>query len=456
MNATARLRSGCIAAGLLGLLIVAPAGAQRIPQQLSVDDAIRIARENNPAYLKSLNDIDVEDMSVRNRWAAFLPTASANMNFSGNRTANLSYIDDSGRPVNEGVREEHTTSGASQGLNLSMMLFDGGQSVANLRAARATREATSARLDLDRHLLETAVAREYFAVVKADRLIDLEQRLLAARKDELERTQRLLGLASSKYVDVLSAQVNVADAERSLDDARAAAQKARLVLIERLGVSGEPTFALSTTTPEIFDPARINAEQLISRASTTSPLVRRAEADLFAQSRQVSAAKGNRLPVISASANLGRSVNGEGLGYFAGKINPDDNRSLGFSLGVQLPLFSRFNTSLTIARASAAEADAREEVRAQKLAVERAVRSALIDLGNAYRGVQMAQRKVDLSREQLAAAQEEYRLGALTFINLQQIINSAAAAERQMLDAQFNFVNNLIMLEQQVGSKLER
>jgi len=445
---------------VIGLLlscsaVAAPAAAQNVPQQLSLDDAIRIARENNPAYLQALNDIEVEDMAVRNRWAAFLPTASGNLNFGGNYNSRLTAEDEFGQPVERPERLITEGSSSNQTLNLSMTLFDGGRSIANLRAARATRDATTTRVDLERHRLETSVARDYFAAVKAEKLIELEQQLLAARVDELDRTQRLLSLASSKYVDVLSARVNVADAERSLDNARAGAQKARLALLQRMGVQGDVAFTLATAPPEIFDPARIDAEQLVSRAIQSSPMVRGAEAELIVQSRQVSAAKGSRWPTISASANLSRGINGPGYGYM-GEFNPDANRSFGFGIGVSVPLFNRFSTSLDIVRASAAELDAREEVRAQKLAVEHGVRSALIDLGNAYRGVQMAQRKVDLSREQLRAAEEEYRLGAMTFINLQQIINSAAAAERQLLDAQFNFLDNLILLEQQVGSKLER
>lgn len=444
-----------VVAAVLASSAAGSAFAQTVPRQLSVEDAIRIARENNPAYLKALNDVDIEDMAVRNRWAAFLPSVSGSFGFRGAYNETLTGMNEFNEPVRLEDPEIHRSSSASQGLDFSMTLFDGGQSIGNLRAARATRDATTVRIGLEGHRLDMDVTRDYFAVVKADKLIELEQQLLGARKDELDRTRRLLSLASSKYVDVLSAEVNVADAERSLDDARAAAQKARLALRERLGVSGDANFTLSTAAPAIFDPAQINADELVDRAVTSSPMVRSAEAQLFAQSRQVSAAKGSRLPTISASAGISRGISGDGYGYM-GEFNPDANRSFGFGIGVSIPLFNRFGPSLNIVRASAAEADAREDVRAQKLAVERGVRTSLIDLGNAYRGVQMAQRKVDLSREQLTAAEEEYRLGAMTFINLQQIINSAAGAERQLLDAQFNFVNNLIELERQVGSKLER
>jgi len=441
--------------GVLALGVAVPVAAQDVPRQLSIEDAIRIARENNPAFRKSLNDVDVEDMSVRNRWAAFLPSVSGSVGFGGSYSERLTAEDEFGQPLERQERLISETSSARQSLNLSMNLFDGGQSIANLRAARASRDATFARIETEGHRLDADVQRDYFAVTRAESLILLEQRLLAARKEELDRTRRLLNLASSKYVDVLSAEVNVADAERALDDARAAAEKARLALLERLGVAGGADFVLSTDPPEIFDPAQLDTDALVRQAVEANPIIRAAEAQLFAQSRQLSAARGGRLPTLSLSAGLERGISGAGYGQL-GNFNPDANRGISFSFGINIPLFNRFSTSLDITRASAAEADAREEVRAQKLAIERGVRSALIDLGNAYRGVQMAQRKVDLSREQLAAAEEEYRLGAMTFINLQQIINSAAAAERQLIDARFNFVNNLIMLEQQVGSNLER
>jgi outer membrane protein TolC len=83
--------------------------------------------------------------------------------------------------------------------------------------------------------------------------------------------------------------------------------------------------------------------------------------------------------------------------------------------------------------------------------VEREVRSALIDLENAYSGVQLAERSAEIARERLRQGQEQYRLGTLDFTSLQRMIDDVAAAERQVITAYYQFATALLTLEEKVG-----
>jgi outer membrane protein TolC len=82
------------------------------------------------------------------------------------------------------------------------------------------------------------------------------------------------------------------------------------------------------------------------------------------------------------------------------------------------------------------------------------VRSAHIDLLNAHKILQLAERKAQLSRERLQLAQEQYRNGAMSFAELQIVIDRTAAAEREVVDAQAQYAANLTLLEQHVGGHL--
>ena len=135
------------------------------------------------------------------------------------------------------------------------------------------------------------------------------------------------------------------------------------------------------------------------------------------------------------------------------ELNPQ-NRTLSFGLRASLPLFTRFETSLAIARAEAAADDARHELRAARLALEREVRAALADYRNAYRSLELAERAAELSAERLRMAQERYRLGALSFTELQAVQDRAAAAEREALGARFEAARALVALEERLGRPL--
>jgi outer membrane protein TolC len=75
---------------------------------------------------------------------------------------------------------------------------------------------------------------------------------------------------------------------------------------------------------------------------------------------------------------------------------------------------------------------------------------------NAYRTAQLADERAKLERERLAAGQEEYRLGGISYFQLQQYADGAANAERQLLNARFDFVRATIALEEKIGAPLER
>jgi len=241
-----------------------------------------------------------------------------------------------------------------------------------------------------------------------------------------------------------------------VDLARGAAEKAKLQLKSTIGIEGGGQFTLSSEPPVVFDPAALNGDALVQRALSSSPTVLAANAQVIVADKNTSAARALRFPTITGGMSFGRSTSAQGYGAVGQFDLP--NRSLGFSLGMTLPLFTKFSTGANIANAEAAEADTRQALRGTRLAVERDVRSALVDLHNAYRTVQLNQIKADLSREQLAMAQEEYRRGVtgMDFFRLQQIVNDEARAQRDLLNARFDFIAALANLEERLGGPLER
>jgi outer membrane protein len=80
------------------------------------------------------------------------------------------------------------------------------------------------------------------------------------------------------------------------------------------------------------------------------------------------------------------------------------------------------------------------------------VRGALIDLDNAYRAARLAERTVELNRQRLELAQEQYRVGALTLNDLTDAVERAARAERDALRTRFEFATALATLDERAGA----
>ena len=439
------------------LAFAAPVAAQlpppvEVPARLTVEDALRLAREHNPALRRAGNDGAVAAAQLRQAWSAFLPELGTSLGFGAGSSRSVTGQDDFGRPVTLPDARSFRSSRASQSINANLTLFDGTANLQNLRARRADARAVDLSFAAQQSAVEAQVRRAFYQTLRAERSIALEEQLLASARDRVERAEQLLRLAANDQVDVLGARADAASQEQKLERARGEARKSKLALLQTIGIEATSGLELHAVLPDVFDPAALDVDSLVAVAAIHNPGIAQRGAQQVAAERRASAARGSRLPRITMAGSYGRSMN---LNRFEalGELNPQ-NTQLDFSLNVSLPLFTRFGTGAQIAQADAQAEDAREDARATRLDLAAEVRSAHIDLANAFRSLELAELSAELSRERLELAQEKYRLGALGFTELQNVIDRTAQAQRDAIDARFGFLAARVALEEKLGTSL--
>jgi outer membrane protein len=432
-----------------GLMLAATVGAQE-PTVLTIERALEMAREYNPAYRRALAQDEASGAGVRAGFGAFLPSLNASLNWNGNRNTTQIGEDDFGRPILGDSSVTFESSSASQGVSSSITLFDGLQNLNNYRAAQASADAADATVSQQGIAIEAEVARRFYSAVQARRLIDVEEQLLAVSRQQLDATRRLFSVAARTEVDVLGAQAQLAQQEQALALAEGDARRADLLLAEQIGIQDQMAFELSGALPQPFDPAMFDVDSLVQFGFEQSPVLAQATADLAQARFSAGAAKGRYWPTVTASANFARSESSGGFDSFF-EINPRTNRGLGFGLSVQVPIFNRFTTRNAVAQAVAQATIAEENLREAELRVERSIRSAHIDLVTAFRRLQLAQQAVDFGRRRLAMAQEQYQLGTIDFTNFQQIVTQTSQDARQLINAELEFARALVTLEESLG-----
>lgn len=433
-------------------LAIAPASAWAQTHALTLDDALRMARANNPAYLKVQNDGKVAAAQIKQSFGALFPSLNANLNATGFTSSRVTGENDYGQPVKLPTAVDFKGSSAQQGIGFNMKLFDGGAMIRDLGAARAQAAAVDAYVYAQAASLTGDVTRQYYAALRAARMIDVEKRLLVSAKDRLDRTEQLLRVAGSSPVDVLGARVEVASQEQQVARAEADARKQALALNEVMGLSGDVDYQLTTDIPPVVDPSGISTQALLNDALKSSPIILQADAAIRGADKRAAATKATRFPTISANANFGRSMSLSSYDALW-ELNPQ-NHGFNFGLSAAIPIFNNFRASYAIAQAEAAAADAKQDARGARLRVERQIRSALEDLGNSYKQLRLAEKKAAISRDRLELAQEQYRNGAMTFSDLQNVIDRTAAAEREAVDARFTYASALSFLEEYAGASL--
>lgn len=114
------------------------------------------------------------------------------------------------------------------------------------------------------------------------------------------------------------------------------------------------------------------------------------------------------------------------------------------------------DVALSVEQAEAARKDAAQEVRALELRLRVDITEAFYNLETAQRTVQLQRTNRDRAQEELRLAQERYRLGAGTFLELLDSQTLAAQAEVDYINAVYSFHNALAALEAAVGRPLPR
>ena len=448
------MKTRIILAGLLACF-ASPLFAQGGLPKMSLADALEIARDRNPEYRRAIVDRNARSSSLRRGYGTFLPSITASMNWNGNRQTTVTGNDDFGRPVNLPEPVTFLSSSASQNIQASVTLFDGLRNVKQLRAARYDLDAADEGVRGVGIQVDAEVKTRFYQAIRRQRLIAVEQDLLASAQDRLSANERLFRVGSTDQVDVLGAQVDVARQEQALEQARGEAGIARLAVLQQLGILDESLdFESVGSLAEPFDPSVLDAELLVRRSLEISPTVTQADAQAAAASQRAGAQRGQWLPTVSLQAGYSRSLQERDYSAF-GQLNPRDY-GFGFGVNFSFPIFSGFQRSDDIVQADATAHRAEETYRERTLQVEQEVRAAFIRLRSAYDGLLIQRRATDLSRRQVELAREQFRIGSasMPFISLQQINASAALDERALVDAEYNFAIALVNLEARVGEPI--
>jgi outer membrane protein len=124
------------------------------------------------------------------------------------------------------------------------------------------------------------------------------------------------------------------------------------------------------------------------------------------------------------------------------------------SLGLSLPLFNGFQREQTIELSAADQSDAQYNLKAEQLKLNADVQSAHVTLLADYQALKLQESNSVAAREALQLAEERYRVGLNSLVDLQQARSDYETAEAGRIYAVFEFHRAFAALESAVGRSL--
>ncbi len=193
--------------------------ASNAPISLTLEDAIARARANSPQFQAALMQLGLaREDSVQAR-AALLPGVDYNNSFlytQGNGTASGRFI------ANNGVHEYLSQGAVQQSIGIGQ--------VADYRRASAAQALARAKAEIAARGLTVAVVQAYYGLEAAEAKTASTQAASDEAQRFLEMSRQLEQGGEVAHSDVIKAQIQANDQQRALQEAKLAAENARLAL----------------------------------------------------------------------------------------------------------------------------------------------------------------------------------------------------------------------------------
>jgi len=491
------------ALALASLLACTPGAAvaqEAVPAELSLVQAIDIARGNNPTFLQARNDERLADWDVRQAYGALLPTASISTGVSWQGAGEQRFGSLTLGDLGFADQPSYYFSNYNVGLSYSLDWA----TIVGPSASKAGRAVTRAQIGLADATLISEVTSAYVEILRQQEALRIAGAQLENSRFNLRLAEGQLEVGSVTPIDVGQAEVQVGRAEVTVLQTGNAVETARMRLLQQLGMPVTQDFRASTTF-ELSEP-RWELDELRQLALAENPTLQVRRTSRESAEIGVSSAKSAYMPTLSVStgwsgftreassveaqiaqaqAQVANTIaqcvaTNDLYGRLADPLPPRDCSRFAFtdeqrraisqqnnqfpfafersppslSLGLSIPIFQGLSRQRNLEAARLQRDDMVEQVREQEIALEADLSIGLANVRTAYQSALLEERNRTLADQQLRLARERYQLGAITFVELVDAQTVLAQAEADRVSAVFAYHDAVTLLEALVGTPL--
>ena len=384
----------------------------------TIDECIAVALENNVSLAQAGESLESSRSDVMSNWSGVLPRVSASITATDYLT------------VAEGA---DASSGSRTGsLSLSQSIVDA-STFARISAAYHERDAAAHSLEATRRGVVFSTKEAYYALLKAERLEEVQEEALKLAEEQLRKAESLYELGSASRSDLLKARVQVGQAKLALISARRSTETARATLCYTLGIEIPTDIQVVDPPAEREEPE--NLDYGLTEAVSRRPDIRAKEEEVAAARRSLLAAKAARWPYLDLSVSYSRS---EGtFGDLLSSVRDDYTRSA--SLTLSIPIFNGLATKAGIAGSKAALRSYELSLRDARLSAAYEIETARLRVLEQRERVAAAEQAVEQAEEDLKISQERFRLRAASMLELIDARVAYSQARADLVEAKYDY-----------------
>jgi|CXWL01.1.fsa_nt_gi outer membrane protein TolC len=481
----------------------APAPPDALTRRLSVEEAVRLALENNLGIQIARINPEIQDLTLAVTRASWAPTFTTSFQDSSTDSPATSFLSGG----QEKTSDDRLTSsvGIQQALkrggNYSFGWDNSRSTTTNLFSnfSPQTRSALSLHveqplarnfgidsirqqllvnqtsrdisdIDLQQTLATTtrSVRNAYWDLAYALTSLQVQQQSLELAQESLRNTQARVNIGTTPPIDIVEAESEVATRQEAVILAQSQIEEAEDTLRALIFNPSTPDFWTLRIEPSelpAFQPASVNVDAVVRSALERRTDLRQSRKTLEANDVTIRYFRNQILPDVTASVDYGVQGTGgtqfvRGAG-FPGPITGQSTRGFGTVLGdIFTNAFPAWTVALNVsyplghgtqeanlARARLQYSQAQTQIRSQELQVTSQVRSAARQVATNEQRVQTTRVSRELAERRLDAEQRKFAAGTSTSFIVFQVQRDLAQARNNELRAILDFNRSLVDLD---------
>ncbi|GEP50615.1 membrane protein [Flavobacterium noncentrifugens] len=420
------------------LLLALPISAQQL---LTVEDAIKIALENNYEIKISKNDLRIDQTNVTVGNAGLLPTVAANI-VDNNGIQNTSQTRSDGTVNN---LDNAKNNSLNYGVGLNWTIFDGFGMFARYDQLKELQKLGESELKLTVLSKVSDVMTTYFDLVQQQQQLKALDTTILISQERVTLAQNRFTIGKAAKLEVLNAKVDLNTDETALLRQKETYANTKIALNQILARDTTADFFVADT---IIVDSKLQLPELTTLAQKQNPELLQQIINKRIAELQLKQVRAIRYPTIAVNTGYNFVDTQSSLGF----TTQTNSRGLTYGFTASVNLFDGLNQHRN-------ERVAKIQIENSDLLIQQQNQTLMSQLATAYQTyltniklIELEQKNEEIAKENLQITLDKFKIGNITTIEVRTAQLNYVNAKVRNSDAQYQAKLSEITLKELAGN----
>lgn len=422
-----------------------------------LEECIQYAYQNNLTIKRQILQTEIAENRLKQAYFDLMPDlgAGGSHNIGKGRVADytsFSYSND----LNAG----------SLGIRSNFAIFNGFKKINLIKAERYSFLSMCEQLEKAKNDIALAIASAYLQILFDKENFEMAQNQVNISQQQLARARKMHEVGSIARGALLEIESSYKADLVTLTNARNRLMLSKLNLAQMLDLDSVEVFEVEIPTVMVPDTFAENPDSIFNIAVEKMPQIKSARYTLQQYDSQLAIAKGSRWPQISLTADYYTQYNLKArriidpteptvFETYPLKDQLQDKIYKQVSLNISIPIFTKYQIQTQITNSKIQKLDAEYLLRQQILSLRKEIEQAYMDALTAYHSFLARKNAVEAQEENYKYVQQKFDVGLISAIDYNIAKNNYIKVYSDFLQAKYQLVFNLKILEFYKGNSLK-